>query len=141
MVFLVKGDGHLGPPEPHRGGEGVDGIHLLLSDAVLLTGFICLGALKDHEAALVLGELVVFLQGTACRVTSLRGRLLGLALLAKGATDVALHGCVVLEEMLRLLPMERAGGLERLLEVFQSCSAPTGLRSGGVVTAVTISSP
>jgi hypothetical protein len=43
--------------------------------------------------------------------------------------------------MLRLLPMERAGGLERLLEVFQSCSAPTGLRSGGVVTAVTISSP
>jgi hypothetical protein len=134
MVFIVEGDGHLGPPEPHQGGEGLDSVHLLLGDAALPMGFICLGAPEDHEAALSLGELVVFLQGTACLVASLRGRLLGLALLAKGAMDVALHGCVVLEKMLRLPPMEQAGGLKRLLEVFRSCSSPVGLRSGDVVS-------
>jgi hypothetical protein len=48
VVLLVKGDGHLGPPEPRRGSEGVDGVHLPLGDAALLVGFICLGAPKDH---------------------------------------------------------------------------------------------
>jgi len=47
-------------------------------------------------------NLVVFFLGTVCRVASLQGKLLGLALLAKGAMDVALHGSVVLEEMLHL---------------------------------------
>jgi len=63
---LVEGDGCLGPPEPCRGGEGVDGVHLLLSEAALLDIFICLGAHKDHEAVLGLKELVVFLLGTVC---------------------------------------------------------------------------
>ena len=43
---------------------------------------------------------------------------MGLALLAEGAMDVALHGGIVLEKMLHLTPMEWVGGLERLLEVF-----------------------
>ena len=47
--------------------------------------------------------------------------------------DVALHGSIVLEKMLLPAPMERAGGLERLLELFWACSVPVGLRSGGVV--------
>ena len=118
----------MGPPELCLGGGGVDGIHLLLGDAALLAGLIHLGALKDHE------ELVVFLLGTIHRVIGLRGRLLGLALLAKGATDVALHGGTVLEEMPILLPVEWVGGLKRLLEVFQECTAPMGLRSGGEVS-------
>ena len=63
MVFLVEGDGRLGPLEPCQGGEGVDGVHLLLSDVALLAGFIRQGAPKDHEVALGLGELVVFLLG------------------------------------------------------------------------------
>ena len=58
---------------------------------------------------------------------------MGLALLAEGAMDVALHGGVVLEKMLHLPPMEWAGGLERLLEVFRSCSVPARLRSGNAV--------
>ena len=29
VVFLVEGDGRLGPPEPHQGGEGVNGVYLL----------------------------------------------------------------------------------------------------------------
>jgi hypothetical protein len=58
---------------------GVNGIHLLLGDAVLSAGFICLGALEDHEAALSLRELIVFLLGAIRRVASLHGRLLGLA--------------------------------------------------------------
>jgi hypothetical protein len=111
----------------------VDGVHLLLSDLALLAGFICLGAPEDHEAALDLGEIIVFLLGAIRRVTSLRGRLLGLALLAEGATDVALHGCIVLEKMLRLPPVERAGGLKRLLKVFRTCSMLAGLRTGDVV--------
>jgi hypothetical protein len=118
MVFLVEGNGRLGPPELHRGGEGVDGIHLLFGDVALPTGFICLGAPKDHEAALSLGELILFPLGAVHQVTGLRGRLLGLALLAEGATDVALHGGVVLEKMLCLPTMERTRGLECLLEVF-----------------------
>ena len=64
MVFLVEHDGRLGPPEPCRGGEGVDSVHLLLGDAELPVGFIRLGAPKDHEAALGPRELVVFLLGT-----------------------------------------------------------------------------
>jgi hypothetical protein len=87
MILLVKGDGRLG-------------------DAVLPARFICLGAYKDHKIALALGELIVFLLGTVRRVTGLGGRLLGLALLAEGATDVALHGSTVLEEMLHLPPVE-----------------------------------
>jgi hypothetical protein len=71
MVFLVEGDGHLGPPELHQGSDGVDGVHLLLGDAALPTGFIRLGAPEDHEAALGLGELIVFLLGAICRVTGL----------------------------------------------------------------------
>jgi hypothetical protein len=133
MVLLVKGDGCLGPPEPCWGADGVDGVHLLLSDATLLAGFIYLEAPDDHAAALDLRELVVFLLGAIRWVTSLWGRLLGLALLAEGATDVALHGCIVFEKVLRLPPMERVGGLERLLKVFQTCNAPVGLRSGGMV--------
>jgi hypothetical protein len=133
MVLLVKGDGYLGPPELRWGGKCVEDIHLLLGDVTLLAGFICLEAPEDHAAALDLRELVVFLLGAVHRVTRLWGRLLGLALLAKGATDVALHGCIVFEKMLRLPPMEWAGGLERLLKVFQICSAPAGLRSGGMV--------
>jgi hypothetical protein len=82
----------------------VDGVHLLLGDAALPARFIRLGAPEDHEATLSLGELIVFLLGTVRRVTGLRGRLLGLALLAEGATDVALHGSVVLEKMLCLPP-------------------------------------
>ena len=47
----------------------MDGVHLLLGDAALPAGFICLGALEDHEAALGLEELIVFLLGAVCRVT------------------------------------------------------------------------
>jgi hypothetical protein len=97
-------------------------------------GFIRLGAPEDHEAALDLRELVVFLLGTVRWVDGLRGRLLGLALLAKGAMDVALHGCTVLEKMLRMPPVEWAGGLKCLLEVFLARSASTGLRSGNAVS-------
>jgi hypothetical protein len=134
MVFLIEDDGRLGPPELHQGSEGMDGVHLLLDDAVLPVGFIHLGAPEDHEAALDLEELVVLLLGAVHRVASLRCRLLGLALLAEGATDVAIHGSVVLEKMLHLLPVERAGGFERLLKVFPTCSAPMGLRSSSVVS-------
>ena len=71
MILLVESDGRLGPLELHQGGEGVDNVHLLLGDAVVLIGFIRLGAPKDHEAMLGLGELVVFLLGSIRRVTSL----------------------------------------------------------------------
>ena len=113
MIPFVEGDVHLGPLEPRRCGEGVNGIHLLLGDAALPTGFILLGAPEYHEAALGLGELIVFLLGAICRVISLRGRLLGLALLAEGAMDVALHDSAVLEKMLRLPPNGTGRGLER----------------------------
>jgi hypothetical protein len=107
----------------------VDNVHLPLGDAALSAGFICLGAPKDDEAALDLGELVVFLLGTVCRVVNLWGRLLGRALLVEGAKDVALHGNTVLEKMLCLPPVERAKGLEHLLKVFRACGVPAGLRS------------
>jgi hypothetical protein len=55
------------------------------------------------------------------------------ALLVKGATDVALHGSVVLEEMPGLSPMEQTGGLKHLLKVFWVCTALARLRSGYVV--------
>jgi hypothetical protein len=45
VIFLVKGNGHLGPSKPRRGGEGVNGVHLLLGDAALPAGIIRLGAL------------------------------------------------------------------------------------------------
>ena len=117
VVFSVEGDGCLGPLKPCQGGKGVDSVHLLLGDATLPMGLVRLGAPKDHEAVLGLGELIVFLLGAVHRVAGLQGSLLGLALLAEGATDVALHGSAVLEEMLRLPPMEGVGGLECLLEV------------------------
>ena len=53
--------------------------------------------------------------------------------MAEGATDVALHGGVVLEEVLCLSPVEWAGGLEHLLEVFWACASHAGLRSSGMV--------
>jgi hypothetical protein len=43
---LVEGDGRLGPPESHRGGEDVDSVHLLLGEAALLMGLVRLGAPK-----------------------------------------------------------------------------------------------
>jgi hypothetical protein len=67
----------------------VNGVDLLFYDVALLAGFVGVGAPKYHEAVLSLGELGVFLLGASCQVTSLQGRLLGLALLAEGATDVA----------------------------------------------------
>jgi hypothetical protein len=56
---------------------------------------------------------------------------LGLALLAKGATDVALDGGSILEEVLCLPFMEWVGGFERLLEVLGVHGMPTWLRLGG----------
>jgi hypothetical protein len=53
--------------------------------------------------------------------------------LAKGATVVALHGGIVLKEVLCLPPVEWAGGLECLLKVFWACASPVRLRSGDVV--------
>ena len=96
VVFLVEGDGHLGPLKLCRCGEGVDTVHLLLYDVALPAGFIGLGAPKDHEAALGLRKLIIFLLGAIRWVVGLRGRLLGLALLAEGAIDVALHDGAVL---------------------------------------------
>jgi hypothetical protein len=87
-----------------------------------------------------LGELIVLLLGIVHQVVSLRGRLLGLALLAKGAMDVALHGSTVFEKMHRLPPMEQVGGLECLLEVFQVFSTPAGLGLATWSAAATISS-
>jgi hypothetical protein len=73
VIFLIEGDGRLGPSEPCRGGEGVNDVHLLLGDAALLVRFMHLGAPKDHEAELSLGELIVFLLGTVRRVADFRG--------------------------------------------------------------------
>jgi hypothetical protein len=50
----------------------------------------------------------------------------GLALLVKGVVDVASDGGVVFQEVLHRSPMERVGGLERLLKVL-------GLRTSSVV--------
>ena len=54
-------------------------------------------------------------------------------MLSKGAMDVAPDGGAVFEEVLRLPPVERAGGLECLLEVLMARTAPTGLRPGDAV--------
>jgi hypothetical protein len=118
VIFLVKGDGHLGPSKPCQGGKGVDSVHLLLSGEALPVGLIRLKAPEGHKAALSLGELVVFLLGIVRLVVDLLGRLLGLALLAEGATDVALHGSAVLEEVPGLPLVKWVGGLKRLLKVF-----------------------
>jgi hypothetical protein len=61
VIPLVKGDGRLGPSELLRGGKGVNGVHLLLSDVVLPTGLVRLGAPEDNEIAIDLRELGVVL--------------------------------------------------------------------------------
>jgi hypothetical protein len=71
VIFLVEGDGRLGPSDLCRGGEGVDNVHLLLVDVALTVGFMHLGAPEDHEAALSLRELVVFILGAVRRVAYL----------------------------------------------------------------------
>jgi hypothetical protein len=71
VVFLVKGDGHLGPSYSCWGSEGVNGVDLLFYDVALLAGFVGMGAHKYHEAVLSLGELGVYLLGASCQVTSL----------------------------------------------------------------------
>ena len=109
VIPLVKGDGCREPLEPHWSGKGVDDVHLLLSDAVLQTGFVCLGALEDHEAMISLRKLSVIHQGSVHRLAGLRGRLLGLTLLVEGAMDVAPDGGTILEEVLCLPPMEGRG--------------------------------
>jgi hypothetical protein len=67
----------------------VDGVHLLLGDAALPTGLVCLGAPVDHEIAIGLEELGAILEDGVCCFVGLWGWLLGLALLGKGAMDVA----------------------------------------------------
>ena len=52
--------------------------------------------------------------------------------------NVAPDGGTILEEVLRLSPMERAGGFEHLLEVLRSCPMPVRLRSGIVNKCDTI---
>jgi hypothetical protein len=49
VVSLVEGDGHLGLPEQHQCGDGMDGIHLLLDDAVLPVRLVRLVAPEDHD--------------------------------------------------------------------------------------------
>ena len=71
VVFFIEGDGHLGPLESCRSGEGVNGVHLLFGDAALPVRFIGVGAPKDHKAAIGLWELIVFLLGASCQVASL----------------------------------------------------------------------
>jgi hypothetical protein len=90
----------------------VDGIHLLLGDAALPAGLICLGAPEDHEAAIGLKKLGVVLWGDVWWFASLGGRLLVLSLLAEGAADVAPDGGTVFQEVLRRSFMEWVGGLE-----------------------------
>jgi hypothetical protein len=79
----------------------VDDVHLLLNEAALTSGHVRLGAPENHEAVLGHTKLGVLL-GTVCWFAGLRSQLLGLALLAKGAMDVAPVGSTVLEEVLRL---------------------------------------
>jgi hypothetical protein len=110
----------------------VDGVHLLLGYVALLVGLIHLGAPEDHEVELGLGELGVLL-GVVCPFAGLPGRLLGHALLAKDATNVAPDGGVVLEEVLCLPPVEQAGALKCLLKVIGVRTPPTGLKLGGAV--------
>ena len=72
IVFLVEGDGRLGPSEPRWSSEGVISIHLLFSDAVLPVGFVGVVAPKDHDAALGLGELSAFLLGVSAGLLAFR---------------------------------------------------------------------
>ena len=41
----------------------MDGVHLQIGDVVLPAGLICLGGSEDHEAAIDLRELGIFLLG------------------------------------------------------------------------------
>ena len=113
---MVEGDGRLEPLEPHRGGEGLNGVHLLLGGAALPAVFVCLGAPKDHEVVISLREQGVILRGGIRWLVGLRGSLLGLALLAKGVTNVTPTSSIVLEEMLRLPSMEQAVGFGGFLK-------------------------
>ena len=61
MILLIKGDGRLGPSELCQRGEGVNGIHLLLGDAALPAGFLCLGVPEDHEAMISLKKISIVL--------------------------------------------------------------------------------
>ena len=63
---------------------------------------ICLGAPKDHETTIGLGELGVVLWGGVRWFTSLWGCLLGLVLMVEGVTNVAPDGGAVLEELICL---------------------------------------
>ena len=69
MILLVKGDGCLGPSESRRGGEGVNGVHLLLGDAALPVGLICLGAPEDQESSMDMN-----LNNNACKYTNIYSR-------------------------------------------------------------------
>ena len=73
VIPLVEGDGRLGPFEPHWSGEGVNGVHLLLGDAVLPAGLVRLGAPEDHETTIGLRELGVILWGGVRWFTGLWG--------------------------------------------------------------------
>jgi hypothetical protein len=125
-IPLIEGDGCLRPPELCWGSQGVDGVHLLLSDAALSVGFVRLGAPEDHEAVLGLVELGVLLLGAVCRCTGLQDRLLGLALLAESATDVASNSSAVHEKVLRLPPVERVGGLNPFSKCSRHAHHPRG---------------
>jgi hypothetical protein len=65
-----------------------------------------------------LRKLSVVLWGGVRRLASLRGRLLGLALLAEGSTNVAAIGGTVFEEVLCLSPCNGQGALS----AFWKCS-------------------
>jgi hypothetical protein len=61
VILLVEGDSHLGSLKSRQGGEGVDGVHLLLCDAALPARLVRLGAPEDHEAAIGLKKVSVIL--------------------------------------------------------------------------------
>ena len=71
VIPFIEGDVHLGPSEEGRGGKGVNGVHLLLSDAALPERLVRLGALKDHEAVISLRELDNILRGRVRWLASL----------------------------------------------------------------------
>jgi hypothetical protein len=110
----------------------VDDVHLLLGYVALPVGLVRLGAPEDHEVELRLGELGVLL-GIVRRFAGLPSRLLGHALLAKDAMNVAPNGGIVLEEVLCLPPVEQAGDLKCLLKVIGVHTPPTRLKLGGAV--------
>jgi hypothetical protein len=70
VIPLVDGDGCLRPSELCWGSDGVNGVHLLLSDAALSEEFVCLGAPEDREAVISHRELSVILRGGVCQLTS-----------------------------------------------------------------------